>query len=172
MSTLSEKIKEEFKAMLPPAIFFFIALHLVAFVRALMLEGTGIALSTSLSVTIAALIIAKAVLIADLLPLINRYPHKPLIYNVTWKTAIYFVVAGLVHYLEKLFDCWRETGGLATANEKLLSEIVWPHFWAIQIFLLVMILMYCTMRELVRVIGRDRVLQIFLGPVSDTSGSN
>jgi hypothetical protein len=28
--------------------------------------------------------------------------------------------------------------------------VVWPHFWAIQIFLLVLILMYCTMRELVR----------------------
>jgi hypothetical protein len=165
MSTLAEKLKEEFKAMLPPAIFFFVALHLVAFVRSLMLEGTGIALSTSLSVTLSALIIAKAVLIADLLPLINRFPHKPLVYNVAWKSAIYFLVAGLVHYLERLYDFWRETGGLAAANEKLLAEIVWPHFWAIQIFLLVIILMYCTMRELVRVIGKDRVRQIFLGPV-------
>jgi len=165
MSTFSEKLKEEFKALLPPAIFFFVALHLVAFVRALMLEGTGIALSTSLSVTIAALIIAKAVLIADLLPLINRFPRKPLIYNIAWKSAIYFLVAALVHYLEKLYDFWRETGGFAAANEKLLAEIVWPHFWAIQIFLLVIILMYCTLRELVRVIGKDRVRQIFLGPV-------
>jgi hypothetical protein len=165
MSTLAEKLNEEFKAMLPPAIFFFVALHLVAFVRSLMLEGTGIALSTSLSVTLSALIIAKAVLIADLLPLINRFPHKPLVYNVAWKSAIYFLVAGLVHYLERLYDFWRETGGLAAANEKLLAEIVWPHFWAIQIFLLVIILMYCTMRELVRVIGKDRVRQIFLGPV-------
>jgi hypothetical protein len=165
MSTFAEKLKEEFKALLPPAIFFFVALHLVAFVRALMLEGTGIALSTSLSVTIAALIIAKAVLIADLLPLINRFPRKPLIYNIAWKSAIYFLVAALVHYLEKLYDFWRETGGFAAANEKLLAEIVWPHFWAIQIFLLVIILMYCTLRELVRVIGKDRVRQIFFGPI-------
>jgi hypothetical protein len=134
MSNLTEKLKEEFYALLSPAIFFFIALHLVAFVRVLMLEGTGIRVGTSLSITIAALVIAKALLIADLLPFINRYPDKPLAYNVAWKTAIYFVVAGLVHYLERLVEFWREAGGLVAGNEKLVSEIVWPHFWAIQIF--------------------------------------
>jgi hypothetical protein len=36
MSKLSEKIKEEIEALLPPTIFFFVALHLVAFVRVLM----------------------------------------------------------------------------------------------------------------------------------------
>jgi hypothetical protein len=165
MSKLSAKLKEEFHALLPPAIFFFVALHLVALVRSLMLKGTGIAVGTSLSVTLAALILAKAVLVADLLPFINRYPHKPLVYNVTWKTAIYVLVAMVIHYLERLVDYWREAGGLMAGNEKLLAEMVWPHFWAIQIFLLVLILMYCAMRELVRVIGRDRVRQIFLGPL-------
>lgn len=165
MSKLSETLKEEFHALLPPAIFFFVALHLVAFVRILMLKGTGIPVGTSLSITLAALIIAKAVLIADLLPFINRFPDKPLVYNVAWKTAIYFVVASLVHYLERLVDYWREAGGLVAGNEKLLAEIVWPHFWAIQIFLLVVILMYCTMRELARVIGEAKVRQIFFGPM-------
>jgi hypothetical protein len=42
---------------------------------------------------------------------------------------------------------------------------VWPHFWAIQIFLLVLILMYCTMREFVRVIGADKVRHMFFGPL-------
>ena len=36
------KLKEEFFKILPPTIFFFVALHLVTFVRVLMLEGTGI----------------------------------------------------------------------------------------------------------------------------------
>jgi len=169
MSKLSEKLKEEFRALLPPAIFFLIALHLVALVRVLMLKGTGISVGTSVSVTLAALIIAKAILIADLLPVINRYPDKPLVYNVIWKTIIYFLVAMLVHYLERLFDHWRAAGGLVAANEKLLSEIVWPHFWAVQIFLLVLILMYCTMRELVRVIGEERVRRIFFGPMPGTT---
>ncbi len=171
MSKLSEKLKEEFGALLPPAVFFFVALHLVAFVRVLMLKGTGIAVGTSVSVTLAALIIAKAVLIADMLPFINRYPHKPLVYNVLWKTTIYVLVAMLVHYIERLVDFWRDAGGLIAGNEKLLSEIVWPHFWAVQIFLAVMILMYCTMRELIRIIGREKVQRIFFGPLEGATPS-
>ncbi len=165
MTKLSTKLKEEFFALLPPTIFFFVALHIVMFIRALMLEGTGIAPSSSISIAVAALILGKAVLIADMLPLINRFPNKPLIYNVAWKTLIYLLAATLIHYLERLIDFWRETGGFVAGNQKLLSEIIWPHFWAIQIILLVLIVMYCTMHELVRVIGKEKVLRIFFGPM-------
>jgi len=72
MSKLSGRIKEEIEQLLPPTIFFFVALHLIAIVRVLMLQGTGIALETSFSVTVAALVLGKSVLIADLLPFINR----------------------------------------------------------------------------------------------------
>ncbi len=168
MSTLRAKIKEEIEALLPPTIFFFIALHIVAFVRVLMLEGTGIPLGTSVSVTLAALILGKSVVIADLLPFINRYPHKPLVYNVGWKTTLYVLIAMLVHYLERLADYWRAAGSFVAGNEKLLAEIVWPHFWAIQILLVLFILMYCTMRELIRVIGADKVRHMFFGPLQNT----
>lgn len=165
MSKLSAKIREELLEILPPTIFFFVALHLVAFIRVLMLEGTGIAPTTSVTVTIAALILGKAVVIADLLPFINRFPEKPLLHNVAWKTGIYLTVAAVVHYLERLVDFWREAGGLVAGNQKLLAEIVWPHFWAIQIVLFVLILMYCTMHEFARVIGGDKVKRMFFGPL-------
>jgi hypothetical protein len=163
MSKLSNNIKEEVLAVIPPTIFFFITLHIVALVRALMIKGTGIAPLSTVSIAIAALILGKAVLIADMLPFINCFPHKPLIHNVAWKTLIYVLISVLIHYLEHLFDFWRQTGGLVAANEKLLAEIVWPHFWAVQIILGVLILMYCTMHELVRVIGKDEVLRMFFG---------
>jgi hypothetical protein len=120
---------------------------------------------------VAALILGKAVLIADLLPFINRYPDKPLVYNVAWKTMVYVLVSMLVHYLERLVDFWREAGGVIAGNQKLLAEIVWPHFWAIQILLVVFILTYCTAREFVRVIGADKVRRIFFGPMQKTQVS-
>ena len=130
-----------------------------------MLEGTGIAPSSSVSIAVAALILGKAVLIADMLPFINRFPHKPLIYNVAWKTVIYLLLSLVIHYLERLIDFWRQAGGFVAGNQKLLAEIVWPHFWAIQIILFVLIVAYCTMHELVRVIGKEKVLRIFFGPM-------
>jgi len=170
MSKLSTTLKKEFFELLPPTIFFFVALHIVAFVRVLMLKGTGISPVSTMSIAVAALILGKAVLIADLLPMINRFPNKPLIYNVAWKTLIYLLAATLIHYLERLIDFWRQTGGFVAGNQKLLAEIVWPHFWAIQIILLVLIVMYCTMHELVRVIGREKALRIFFGPLPVAQG--
>jgi hypothetical protein len=166
VSKLFTKLQEKFRELLPPTIFFFIALHLISLMRLLMLSGTGLAVSTPLQVTVADLILGKAVLVADLLPFINRYPDKPLIYNVAWKTTIYVLVAMLVHYLERLAEFWKKAGSLVAGNQKLLAEIIWPHFWATQILLVVLILMYCTMHELVRVIGRDKVLEIFFGTPS------
>ena len=165
MSKLSTKLKEEFFALLPPTIFFFVALHIVTFVRVLALKGTGISPLSSMSIAVAALILGKAVLIADMLPLINRFPNKPLIYNVAWKTLIYLLASAVIHYVERLIDFWRQAGSFVAGNEKLLAEIVWPHFWAIQIILFVLIVMYCTTHELVRVMGKDKVLRMFFGPM-------
>ena len=165
MTKLFTKLKEEFFKLLPPTIFFFLALHIVMFIRVLMLEGTGISPYSSVSIAVAALILGKAVLIADLLPMINRFPTKPLIYNIAWKTVLYWLISAIIHYLETLLDFWRETGGFVAGNQKLLAEIIWPHFWAIQILLFVLIAIYCTMHELVRVIGKEKVLRIFFGPM-------
>jgi len=160
------KLKEEFFKLLPPTIFFFVALHIVAFVHVLMLERTGISPSSSVSIAIAALLLGKAVLIADMLPIINRFPNRPLIYNVAWKTVIYWLISVAIHYVERLIEFWRQTGSFAAGNKKLLAEIIWPHFWAIQIILFVLIAMYCMMHELVRVMGREKVMRIFFGPMA------
>ena len=163
MSKVSEKIKEEFLALLPPTVFFFVALHVVALVRALMVKGTGLPVISSAQIAMGSLILGKAVLLADLLPAINRFPDRPLAYNVAWKTTIYFFIATFLHYLERLFDFWKEAGGFAAANEKLLATIIWPHFWGIQIILLVLILNFCVLREFGRVMGNDRLMAMFFG---------
>jgi hypothetical protein len=160
-----KKLKEEFFKLLPPTIYFFVALHIVAFIHVLMLKKTGIAPSSSVSIAVAALILGKAVLIADILPFINRFPNKPLIYNAAWKTVIYWLLSGAIHYVERLIEFWRHARSFGAANQKLLAEVIWPHFWAIQIILLVLISVYCMMHELVRVVGKDKVMRIFFGPM-------
>ena len=169
MGKAIEKIKEEFLAMIPPTIFFLFTLSLVAVIRTLMTKGTGIPASTPVQVAVGALVLGKAVLIADMLPIINRYPNKPLAYNVVWKTAIYFLAALVIHYLEHLVDFWKEAGGFVAGNEKLLAEMVWPHFWATQIILAVLIFGYCVMHELARVIGVKKLQAMFFGEPANTA---
>ena len=163
MGNISSRLKHEIAEVIPPTVFFFIAFQVIAFTRALMLEEYGIRVSTFVTASIAALVVAKVVVLTDLLPFLNRFPEKPLIYNVVWKTAIYLVAAIFVRYVEHLISFVRQHGDLATANRRLLDEVVWPHFWAVQIWLVVLFLVYCALRELIRVLGRDRVRSMFFG---------
>jgi hypothetical protein len=57
----------------------------------------------------------------------------------------------------------REAGSLAEAHRTLIEHVVWPHFWAVQIWVLVLFLMYCSLRDLIRALGPERVRGMFLG---------
>lgn len=170
MSSWTEKAKEEFKKVLPPTIFFFIILHIIALVRTLMVKETGIALPTSGSVLIASLILGKSVLLADMLPFINRFPDKPLVWNVAWKTLMYTIVALVIHYLERLYEFWKEAGSFAAANHEMLVQISWPRFWAIQILLVTLVFNYCVIAELARALGKSRLKRMFFGPLPAAPG--
>lgn len=166
MSAVMNKVKHEFMKVLPPTIFFFVILHIVALIRALMIKGSGVDLPVSASVLIASLILGKSVLVADMLPFINRFPDKPLIWNVIWKTLMYALVALIVHYLERLYDYWKEAPSFMDANSLLWASMNWPRFWAVQILLITLIFMYCVIAELARVIGKDRLKVMFVGPLA------
>jgi hypothetical protein len=163
VSTLVERAKHELLEIIPPTLFFLIAFHVLALFRALLLRQYGIEVSAVAGATVAALLVGKVVLLTDKLPFINRFPEKPLIYNVVWKTAIYVLAALIVHYLEHLVPLWWRMGDLGTANRRLLDEIVWPHFWAVQLWLLVLLFVYCALRELIRAIGAREVRTMFFG---------
>jgi len=159
MRTVLDWIGKELRELMPPTLFFLATLHLLVFTRSIALRE-GISWQAFLGATVAALIIGKAVLIADALPWINRFPEKPLAYNVLWKTAIYLAIGFVLHYLEELFPLVRRYG-LAEGNRHLLAEVHWPRFWLIQLWLLVLLLVYTTLRELIRVIGRRRFFDMF-----------
>ena|SRR5271167_483703 len=52
--------------------------------------------------TVAALIVGKAVLVANHMPFLSRYDRAPLVQPILFKTAIYWVVVFLVRLLDTL----------------------------------------------------------------------
>ena len=121
------------------------------FIRVLMLEGTGLAPSSSISIAVAALILGKAVLLADMLPLINRFPDKPLIYNIAWKTVIYWLISTLIHYVERLTISGARRAVLLPAMKNCSRKSFGRISGLSRSFCSSLIATYCMMHELVRV---------------------
>lgn len=165
MRHLAAIIKGKFIEVLPPTIFFFVMFQIIANAIALISHGTGVSLPEFFAIVLAALILGKSVLFANMLPFINRFPDRPLIWNAGWKTAIYTVVALILRFLGHLYDYWKEAPSLVAANHQLLAEINWSHFWAVQILLVTLIANYCVMAELARLIGRRKLVRMFFGPM-------
>ena len=161
MSNWGHKLKHLVQELIPVVGFFFVTFQLLALTEALMLKQYGISVSAFLTATVMALVVGKVVLIADHFPLVNRFPTKPLSYNVLWKTAIYFAALVAFRYAEHFFHFWRQTRNAAEANRRMIDKIVWPHFWCVQLWLLVLLLVYCMFRELVHALGRERIIRLF-----------
>jgi len=163
MRHILSSIKNELLEVIPPAIFFFVAFNVITITKTLMLEQYGIKFSGFVAATVGALIVAKVVLVADNIPFINKYPDKPLIYNVVWKTAIYVTVALIVRFLEFYLPLWWKYRDASLALDHLWEEIIWPHFWAIHIWLVFLFIIYVSFRELARTLGEGKFMQIYLG---------
>jgi hypothetical protein len=160
---LLNAIKRDYLELLPPAIFFFIAFMLILITKRLILTEYGIPWTGFGAAFVGAFLVGKVVLIVDKLPCVNRFADRRLIYTASWKCLIYILAANLVQYLEHVVPLLLKHKGLFEAHQLFLSETVWPHFWLIQIWLTVLFFVYCSLRELVRVIGRDKVVRIFFG---------
>ena len=119
MLKIIRTLKKEFLEILPATIFFFIALHLIAFTELLILRQYRVPISTTALFTVSALVIG------------NRFPNKPLIYNIVWKTFIYVLIALFLGYLEKLIPMLVKHQSWSLANQHLQQEVVWSHFWAV-----------------------------------------
>jgi len=164
MGKVGAFLLKELREIIPATIFFLILFHLVALTRSLMLAQYQITVASATAATIGALIVAKVILIADKLPITNVFADRPLVYNVLWRTFVYGACALLIQYLEEFIPALSATGSLAAANQKLVEEIVWAHFWAVHVWILFGLLVYCTVSELIKAIGPDRAREILLGP--------
>jgi hypothetical protein len=164
---LLKTIKHEYFEIFPPTAFFFIAFNLILVTKILMLREYGISWTGFGGAIVGAMLVGKVVLIADKLHFVNRLTHRPLIYNTLWKSLIYFLAAVLVQYFDRIASLLTKHQTIMEANRRFVDEIAGPHFWLIQMWLAVLFFAYCALRELIRVIGRDKVVHMFFGGRGD-----
>ena len=149
------------KHVLPPTIFFFVGFNLILWTKHLILREHDIEFSGFVVATLAALLVGKAVLVTDNLPLMHRLDGRPLIQPILFKTAIYWLCILVVRLAEELI--YFIAGGSAVSDFPtfLVDHFSWPRFLSIQIWLMVLFLVYVTAHELNTLFGDGELCRLF-----------
>jgi hypothetical protein len=74
---IGARLLHEPREALPPTIFFFVGFNFIVFTTNLLLAEYAVAVSSFMLATIAALVVGKAVLVANAMPYLRRYDRGP-----------------------------------------------------------------------------------------------
>jgi hypothetical protein len=152
----------EFLEILPPTIFFIIGFNLIVLTTNLILSDYGGQFASFMIATATALIVAKALLVANAMPMIRHYDRAPLIRPILFKTFFYwaavFIVRLLEHWIRYRLSGDYVFGGFVPHVQATFS---WDRFFAIQLWIFVLFLIYVTATELNRLFGHGELSRIF-----------
>ncbi len=164
-----EIIKGEIISILPVVIFFLIAFNLIVYTEDLMLKHYNAGYFSYMLATIGALIVGKFLIIVNYMPFINAFPNKPLIYNIIWKFFVYGSFAVLFRIVEKLIDLSFKYEHIPLIYSHLITILVSPVFWAIQIWLSMLLVIYVVTSEFMRVLGKSKINSLLFDRPDDVA---
>jgi hypothetical protein len=151
----------EFLEILPPTLFFFFGFNLIVLTTNLILADYGARVASFIIATTSALVVAKAVLVANAMPAIRRYDRAPLIRPILFKTVFYwaavFIVRLLEHWIRYRFGGDYTFGGFVP---HVVANFSWDRFIAIQLWIFVLFLVYVTASEFNRLFGHGELSRI------------
>lgn len=154
-------LKQELREILPVWAFFLLSFGLMAFTASTFLGGYHVKLSEPPAYIGGSLIMAKAVIVIDAFLKREWLRNRPLVYAVFLNAILYFAGGLTLRHAERMFELmWRQHMPLAQANAQVLSEMGQPQYWAVIVWVMVVILGFSLTHEVVRIIGRDRFVQL------------
>jgi hypothetical protein len=156
-------VAHELREAVAPFLFFLAVFGLGRLTRVLLLDEYHVTVAGSAAAVVGALIVAKAILVAEALPFTNLFRGRALAYVIGWKALIYGGIAMAFHLLEELIPFVRKSGSLTAGFAQMVAEASWPHFSVIALWLGFSVVLYCTGRELAGALGAERVRALMLG---------
>ena len=94
-------IMHELRGALPPTIFFFVGFNFIVLTTNLLVADYAVAVSNFMLVTVAALVVGKAVITANAMPFLKLFDRAPLIQPILFKTTIYWIATFLARLADR-----------------------------------------------------------------------
>jgi hypothetical protein len=160
-----ELLAREFKRLFFIVLYLWVLLTVFQLHRAIILASHGISFSYQQGLIFAlvnALVLGKFMAVAEALHAGERWQGKPLLYSVLFKSAVFSGILLGCHVLERvLVAAWHSTS-LGRAFEVLsLVEVLLLGF-----MVFVVLIPFFAARELIRVLGKERMKSLFFGGAS------
>ena len=153
-------VAKQFGEVIPPTLFFAIGFNVIVLTTQLILADYLVHFANFMLVTLSALVVGKAVLVANALPFFRRFDTAPLIQPVLFKTLVYCLVVLLVRFLERLAKYCLAGGTLAGIPDYVENHFSWNRFIAIQIWVFILFLIYTVAAELNSLFGSGELGKI------------
>ncbi len=144
----------EFLEMLPAVIFFAVGFNLILTTTNLILKDYALQFGNMLLATTAALVVGKAVLVANATPFLKRYDTAPLAWSILYKAAVYCVLVFFARLIETGIEDWMREKPFSEA----LANFSWHRFSAIHLF--VLFLIFVTFSELNALLGEGGLYRL------------
>jgi hypothetical protein len=152
---------KEFKEILPPTVFFAAGFNLLVLTINLILADYLANFASFMVATATALVVGKAVLVADAMPFLRRFDTAPMIQPILFKTTVYWAVVFLVRFLEKLVEYLFAGGTFGGIPKYVTTHFTWHRFAAIQIWIFVLFLIYTSVSELNARLGNGELRKMY-----------
>lgn len=159
MQKIGKVIFRELREGLPSAILFLFLFHMVSATKAVSLGDYNIDALRATTATIFALLVAKSILVVEVLPISKLFSNRGLI-NIVWKTALYGLVVLMFRFVEELIHSLREHDSFETSVTAMLQGISWPVFWIVTIWITGGLLLYTLLTELAHALGPDKTRKL------------
>lgn len=156
MSGVWAIVAREIREAMPAMIFFLLLFHLIGLTKAVVLDDFSLTALRAAGTTMGALIVAKAILLVEALPIARRSSNS-LIVQILWKTLLFGLMALLFRFLEELIPFVSKHGGLVNGTKAMLGEVSWPLFAVLALWILGSLFLYALASELIRAVGADKV---------------
>jgi hypothetical protein len=152
----------EIREALPPTLFFAAGFVLIELTTQLILNDYLVRFANFMVAVGAALLVGKAVLVANKLPFLRRFDTAPMIRPILFKTLVYTLAVALVRLLERLIAYWLDGGSFGGFLAFLAAHFSWSRFAAIQLWVIILFLLYNAIVELNARLGHGELVELLL----------
>lgn len=159
--TTGQKVMHEIKEILDVTFYFAVWLGILMLLKKLLLADYNIEFKGISIVLISALIIAKVVLLMDLIPLGNGLKKMPVYVDVVLRTVLYSFGVLVVSLLEKAFESRDENGGFGNALSVVFQHRDIYKVWANTLVVGISIFWFQVWRMIKSYLKKGELSQLF-----------